>query len=99
MKFTAAEVQAMFNVKDHEDVAVGYTFDGRTVKIYFAYNKLVRAEYKYEFGEEIVAYECDSEFFEFDYFDDSIKRFYRKKTNELLVKFFNTFGPGIRLVD
>ena len=97
-KLTAYEVQQMLGVEDFVNIAYGYTLARQTVEIYFEDNKLVRLDMV---GDHYIGAKtyARSPYFEYGFFSDSIKRFYRKKTDEKLIALFNTFGPGLSLVD
>jgi len=93
-KLTALEVQVMLGVEDLADIAYGYTFDRKTVCVYFHQGRLIREEKK---GDRDNPVRFDSEYFEPDFFRTEIKRFYRDRTHPHLLVLFNTFGFDLPL--
>lgn len=99
MKLSAKIVQEMFGVKDGECVAYGYTFDRRSVVIWFDKGRIKRAEYKtvnsQRDGEVSLLELRESDTFQPEYFSKQIKRWYADAVNENVSTFFETFGAAL----
>lgn len=91
---SAAEVQAMIGAVDHEIIAHGYTYDRKSVDIFFEAGELVRAEEYFERGRGWKTIRNDK--FNPEYFFDGIKRWYlgtpERGLNAKLAELFETFG-------
>lgn len=101
MKLQASEVQKMLvradgdPVRDGDVIAHGYTFERRTIDIFFKEGSLVRSVSD-GVGTEIVRVE--SKEFEIEFFFNDIKRFYDDgRTNESLKNLLETFGRPLSL--
>lgn len=96
----AVTVQHMLGLEDKDTVAHGYTFERKTIDIWFENGKLVREDYNIDGRDErIYVDRMESERFDPRFFTDKVKRFYRAATNEELVEWWETFNPdGLPLV-
>jgi hypothetical protein len=86
---TAVEVQKLIDITDMEIIAHGYTFGRKTIDIYFDKGQLIRMEENKE-------NKC-SEFFDYSFFIDDVKRFYINTTNAKLIELFETFGNSLSM--
>jgi len=93
-KLTAKEVQALLAVPDHKVLAYGYTYDRRTVELYFEDGQLVRYEYTGDY--EDPSYER-SKHFEASYLTADLKRWYENSLCPKLLTFLETFGGSVQV--
>lgn len=92
MRMTSNDVQNIMGVQDRQVIAYGYTFERRTVEIYFDCGQIVRRVDGVD--------ERSSVLFEPNMFILNIKRWYVRGVHHWLRQMFATFSEyGLSLTD